>query len=133
MAINPPYRFDPLSNLVDANFEEDGDSGGEPGSEDCWALFPSLFIAPCVEPTLRWPTCNPRPEGESQCTDVVAEAAGCNPQCQHWYQDGETIVCYQWGWLSSAECGFAPGPIDNPPTDPPDDWVGHGFSPNSEE
>jgi hypothetical protein len=133
MAIDPPYRLDPLQNPVNVKGRPEGEEPvPEPGLEDCWNFQTSLFITACVQPTLAWPTCNPRPIGEPQCTPNPAEAAGCFPQCKHWYVDGQTIVCYEYAWLSGADCGFTPGPL-LPPPEPPDDWIGFDFSPNSSE
>lgn len=129
MSVDPPYRLDPLQNPVDVKWEEDGDGGGEPGNENCWGFFQSLLIQPDISPTLRWGRCGT----EGGFTTSPGEAAG---SCgfDHWYVGADNvIVCFEYQWLVGIDCGFAPGPNDSPPEDPPPDWEGHNHSPNSEE
>ncbi len=127
MAIDPPYRLDPLQNVVDVKWGDVDDGGSQPGNENCWGFFLALFINPDIGPgPLRWGT----PDGYKYSPGEAAAAFGYTM----WYVDSSNVIaCYEWQWLVGEDCGFVPGPFDEPPVGPPDDWIGFGFSPNSEE
>lgn len=138
--INPPYRFSPIENPVNIKWDDSDDADSDLPSVDCWFFFLSLFIAPDIFPTLRWPLCAPdhgTTTDPQTAVDSCEQFASPDGHVDHWFVDESGFIhCFTWSWVGGAhggECADEPGEGDTPPTSPPEGWEGFDHSPNSEE
>lgn len=140
MAVDPPYRLDPLQNVVNVKWGDVEDGGGGHHPVDCWFFSPVLFIAPVLghEEDGLWTLCTPPFDFESNPGTVVesCESNAVDGNVDHWFvDDGSVIHCFAWRWAVGTECGTAPNAEDlaNKPASPPPGWNPNNYSPNSEE